>query len=123
MDVDIVEGGGDRGDEEDEDFLNRVASEERTRRESNDHDNDNDTMSNSAGGRDSQSLSTPSTNNNVSLPETGSDHDGWLDNMDAVDEAEQFDEIDTIGYADAEQIRVPGLGAKGYPQVGRKGGR
>lgn len=106
-------------DEEEEDFLNRGPSEERSLRGSNDNDHDNDTMSNSAGGRDSQSLSTPSTNNNDPLPDTGSDHDGWLDNMDAVEEAEQFDEINAAGYSDGDQFRIPDLVAKGYP--GRKG--
>ena len=69
---------------------------------------------------DTASLSTPSTNNNVPLPETGEDHDGWLDNMDAVEEAERFDEISAAGYTDVEQFRISGLGAKGYPG-GRKG--
>ncbi|OCB89007.1 hypothetical protein A7U60_g3814 [Sanghuangporus baumii] len=90
-------------DEEDEAFLSDHAN-----------DNDNDTMSNSGcGGRDSHSVSTPSTSN-LPLPENESEQDaGWLDDMDAVEEAERFDEISAVRLMEEEHmqqqapIRVP----------------
>ena len=101
-------------DEEDEAFLSD------DREHDNANDNDNDTMSNSGcGGRDSRSVSTPSTNNNLPLPENLENFDesepdaGWLDDMDAVEEAERFDEISAARIVEEEQlqqqeaIRVP----------------
>lgn len=108
-------------DEEDEAFLSEHEHE-------HDNDNDNDTMSNSGCGRDSRSVSTPSTNNNTPLPDVEAveaDHDaGWLDNMDAVEEMEQFDEISAARLLEEEPpvqqvpIRVPQKG-----RSSRKGGK
>lgn len=100
-------------DEEDEAFLSEHA-----------HDNDNDAMSNSGCGRDSHSVSTPSTNNNMPLPETGPEpaDAGWLDDMDAVEETERFDEISAAGLMEEDPpeqlIRVLQKG-----RSSRKGGR
>ncbi|KAI5115940.1 hypothetical protein M0805_004937 [Coniferiporia weirii] len=109
-------------DEEDEAFLSQEELQEHDAGHDNDSGGDNDTMSNS-GGRDSRSVSTPSTNNNAPLPGSEPEADEWLDNMDAVEEAERFDEISAAGFMDEDRsqlpIRVPGLGQKGFP--GRKG--
>ena len=96
---------------------------------SEEHDMDNDTMSNSAcGGRDSRSVSTPSTRESTPLPEEAeAEPEGWLDDMDAVEEAERFDEISAAGMMDEEHqhqqmpIRVSGLTQKGH--FGKKGGK
>ena len=85
---------------------------------SEEHDMDNDTMSNSAcGGRDSRSVSTPSTRESTPLPEEAeAEPEGWLDDMDAVEEAERFDEISAARLMEEEHmqqqapIRVPQKG-------------
>ena len=105
-------------DEEDELFLNEHMQEEG---EGEGHD-DGDTLSNSGcGGRDSRSVSTPSTNNNAPLPGGETEPEGWLDDMDAVEEAEQFDEVDPVRLMDDErrqrqrgQICVSGLDQKDW---------
>lgn len=107
-------------DEEDELFISEHSQERSDHGHDDDHDNDTLSNSNSVcGGRDSRSVSTPSTNNNTPLPpislheETGPE--GWLDDMDAVEEAESFDEVDPVRIVDDErrqqqrsQIRVAG---------------
>lgn len=86
------------------------------------HELGTDTMSNSAcEGRDSRSVSTPSTRDSTPLPE---EPEEWLDDMDAVEEAERFDEISAAGMMDEEQqmpIRVSGLDQKRH--FSRKGGK
>ena len=66
-------------------------------------------------------MSTPSTNNNAPLPGGEMEPEGWLDDMDAVEEAEQFDEVDPVRLMDDEwrqmqrgQIRVAGLDQKDW---------
>lgn len=91
----------------------------------NDSTNDADMASNSGGTRDSRSISTPSTNNNTSLAESGSE-DGWgPDEVHAVEEAEQFDEISAAGFMDEEQIPTPSprfrSSAPGQKRAGRRG--
>ena len=105
-------------DEEDELFLNERTQEE-VDGEGEGH-GDGDTLSNSGcGRRDSRSVSTPSTNNNAPLPGGETEPEGWLDDMDAVEEAEQFDEVDPVRLMDDErrqmqrgQTRVAGLDQK-----------
>ena len=89
--------------------------------EDNDSINDADTASNSGGTRDSRLISTPSTNDNAPLAGSESEGDGWgIDDMNAVEEVEQFDEISAAGFMDEEQMPVvpSGLGQK---RAGRKG--
>ena len=134
-------------DEEDETFVNSQSQSQiadtadgndNRRQHANMQDNENegeveidiDTMSGSAGGRDSRSISTPSTNNNAPLAGSESEGDGWAEDMGAVEEEERFNEISAAGFMDEEQememptgIRVPGPfsgpGQKGH--YGRKG--
>lgn len=117
-------------DEEDEalvtqDEFSREPGNSAEQENDNDSTNDADMASNSGGTRDSRSISTPSTNDNAPLAESGSE-DGWgPDEVHAVEEAEQFDEISAAGFMDEEQMPTPSPGFRssglGQKRAGRKG--
>lgn len=118
-------------DEEDEALVTQDEfSREPGHSAEHEHENDNDSTneadmaSNSGGTRDSRSISTPSTNNNAPLAESGSEDDGWgPDEVHAVEEAEQFDEISAAGFMDEEQMPTPSSGFRSGPGQKRAGRR
>lgn len=118
--------------EEDEVFLDNEEND-RTSPE-----RDHDSTSTSRGGGDSgASVSTPSTSNN-NLPLVGSgvlglaggEEGGWAqEDVDAIEEAERFDEISAAGFMDEEQMGMPvrlpkpGGGGSGGGQKRMGGGK
>ena len=87
-------------DEDDEAFLSNIDTDIRE----DDVNSFSGATSHGAGDSGSNSLSTPSTNNNAPLPD---DVDGWgPTDMQALDEVEQFDEISAAGLMDEDHFPV-----------------